>query len=115
MLATLAQAGIRDEAVAAAIRGTRGRLVQLNKRLLLRLRDVAGLTPHWWWQSAFDFRDEDISEQLAYMTDRVGADTYLSGPSGRRYLNEEPFRERGIAIRYHDYEGPTHSAVWLLK
>lgn len=35
----------------------------------------------------------------------LGADEYLSGPSGKSYLDESAFAEAGIAVRYVDYSG----------
>lgn len=52
-----------------------------------------------------------ISERLAMMAAELGGDTYLSGPSGFRYLDEQPFAERGIAVEYWDYHGPNDCAV----
>lgn len=39
---------------------------------------------------------------------QVGATTYLSGPFGRRYLEEPEFCKAGIAIEYHDFVHPTY-------
>lgn len=49
-----------------------------------------------------------ISEQLAAMTAEVGGTVWLSGPSGRNYLDEQPFEERGVEVRYFDYQGETN-------
>ena len=38
----------------------------------------------------------------------VGATTYLSGPFGRDYLDEEKFFQAGIKIEYHDYVHPVY-------
>jgi len=38
----------------------------------------------------------------------VGADTYLSGPVGRGYLDVEDFNSAGIALHYHDYHHPRY-------
>lgn len=46
-----------------------------------------------------------ISERLAMMVEEVGGDVYLSGPSGRGYLNEQPFVERGIRVDYWSHDG----------
>jgi WbqC-like protein family len=36
----------------------------------------------------------------------AGAHTYLSGPLGRDYLQEDEFAAAGIEVRYHDYAHP---------
>lgn len=55
-----------------------------------------------------------ISYRLAAMVEEVGCDTYLSGPSGRRYLDEKPFRDRGIAVDYWEFAGPNRCALELV-
>ena len=45
------------------------------------------------------------AERLVALCRRVGADTYLSGPSARSYLDEGAFARAGIAVRYMDYTG----------
>ena len=40
---------------------------------------------------------------------KVGATTYLSGPFGREYLDEEAFSRAGIELKYHDYVHPTYT------
>lgn len=52
-----------------------------------------------------------ISERIAEMVAAVGGTTYLSGPSGRRYLDEIPFRERDIDVAYFDWAGDNPCAL----
>lgn len=47
-------------------------------------------------------------ELVLNLLDAVGAKTYLSGPFGRTYLNEAKFQERGIVLRYHDFQHPVY-------
>lgn len=47
-----------------------------------------------------------ISERLARMVAELGGTTYLSGPSGLKYLDETPFLELGIRVDYFDWDGP---------
>lgn len=54
-----------------------------------------------------------ISERLASMTEELGGDIYLSGPSGRNYLDEGPFKERGIAVEYWHHHGPNPCSLAL--
>lgn len=39
---------------------------------------------------------------------KTGATTYLSGPSGRDYLDESPFKASGIEVEYHDFKHPVY-------
>jgi hypothetical protein len=105
------------EAVCAEILRPYRLLVGLNLALL---RLLLGRSPAWHFQSHLDgghavaaVSDErvallPISERLAMMTAELGGDTYLSGPSGFRYLDETPFCERGIAVRYFTYTQATN-------
>jgi hypothetical protein len=38
--------------------------------------------------------------------------TYISGPFGRDYLDEEKFAAAGIDIRYQDYEHPVYPQLY---
>lgn len=38
----------------------------------------------------------------------VGATTYVSGPSGRDYLDVRPFEESGIAVTFHEFAHPAY-------
>lgn len=51
------------------------------------------------------------SELVLNLCRAVGADTYLSGPLGRDYLDELHFRDAGITIRYHDYVHPVYPQI----
>jgi hypothetical protein len=42
----------------------------------------------------------------------TGADVYLSGVSGRDYLDEAPFREAGIAVRYQEFKHPVYAQAF---
>jgi len=103
-------------------------LVGLNVALLRRLLDDLEIATPWVFQSHLESGkhfgplvtdDHDqllaVSERLALMTAEVGADVWLSGPSGRNYLDERPFRERGIDVVYFDHVGPNASAVELVR
>ena len=59
-------------------------------------------------------RYDDVSEGLAAMTAEVGGTVWLSGPSGRNYLDEAPFAARGIEVRYFEHVGPNPCALELL-
>ena len=45
------------------------------------------------------------TERLVSICQQAGADTYVSGPSARAYLDAECFAAAGIALQYFDYAG----------
>ncbi|MEL6751123.1 MAG: WbqC family protein [Pseudomonadota bacterium] len=61
--------------------------------------------------------DMDVSgdriERLVDICKLLGADTYVSGPAARAYLDETPFEEAGITVEWFDYSGyPTYAQPW---
>jgi hypothetical protein len=44
------------------------------------------------------------SQLLCELVQAVGGTTYLSGPSGRAYLEEDVFAEQGIKLEYHQFD-----------
>lgn len=109
-----------------AINRPYGLLVGLNLALMRVVFGELGVDCEWVFQSHLDgghavvaVSDDrehllPISERLAMMVAEVGGTTYLSGPSGRRYLDECPFHERGIEVDYWHHEGPNPCALSLL-
>lgn len=52
------------------------------------------------------------SEMILNICSRLQADEYLSGPFGRDYLEQDKFKEKGIDIRFHDYQMMEYPQVW---
>ena len=92
-------------------------LAGLNAALLRHLVADLGIQAEEHYQSHLGAgRYDDTSEGLAEMVAELGGTVWLSGPSGRNYLDERPFTARGIQVRFFDYEGDTNpTAVELLK
>lgn len=104
------------EPFAEAIRRPYKLLAGLNEHLLQVLLAELGVAVEHHSQSRLGSgRYDDTSEGLAEMVAEVGGSVWLSGPSGRAYLDEGPFRERGIEVRYFQHEGSNPSAVELLR
>jgi hypothetical protein len=78
-------------------------LASLNLCLLRVL--LADADTEWTLQTSISLMQAlPISTRLAAMVKFLGGDVYLSGPSGRKYLDEIPFIARGIEVRY--FESP---------
>lgn len=101
------------------------RLVALNVAVLARLLPALGVETAWHFQSHLDSGElvaavggrrelAPISERLAGMVAELGGDRYLSGPSGRGYLDEAPFRRLGIEVGYFQWGGPNPSSAEAL-
>jgi hypothetical protein len=58
--------------------------------------------------SALGVEATDPSERLVAICRAVGADTYLAGRDGARYMDAERFAAAGIALRYQHYKHPAY-------
>lgn len=102
-------------------------LVGLNVALLRVVLDAVGSEAVWAFQSHLDgghavVSQSDsatelapISQRLAMMVAELGGTHYLSGPSGKRYLDETPFLELGIAVDYWEHHGDNPCALELVR
>lgn len=93
-------------------------LAGLNHRLLQILVGHLDVTTEQHFQSHLGAgRYEATSEGLAEMVAELGGDVWLSGPSGRNYLDERPFADRGILVDYFDWPTgrPNPSAIELVR
>lgn len=92
------------------------RLCGLNARIMRVLLDALCVRTVEHYQSHLGAgRYEFTSEGLAAMVAEVGGTVWLSGPSGRNYLDEAPFLERGIRVEYWAHSGPNPCALELLR
>lgn len=101
------------------------RLVSLNVAVLARLLPALEVRAAWHFQSHLDSGEAvtavggrrelaPISVRLAGMVAELGGDVYLSGPSGRGYLDETPFLRLGIRVDYFRWDGPNPSSAEAL-
>lgn len=100
-------------------------LVGLNAAILGVLLGELGYRGEQHWQSHLDDVHSvpvvserrsalaPISERIAQMVSTLGGTVYVSGPSGRNYLDEAPFQERSITVEYWSHAGPNPCALEL--
>ena len=89
--------------------GGHTRLVDLNLNLIQYFRHQLGISVPM-VRSSTMVVEGNRSELLLSICKSLGADTYLSGPSGRDYLDTALFSASGVAIDYHAFKHPTYSA-----
>ena len=87
--------------------GTWEHLVELNIAIIEFMLSAFGLNRTIIRSSTLPVQGQR-SELLADICTSVGARTYLSGVSGRDYLNEQLFDAAGIAVRYQEFTHPTY-------
>ena len=78
------------------------RLVDLNVALIRAVADRLGITTRLVLASELDVTGSS-TRLMVSLTRAVGGDVYLSGPTGREYLEPELFDAAGLELRYHEF------------
>ncbi len=82
-------------------------LAQFNQGAIREMVAQLGLETELVLASSLGARGRG-SQHLLELVQQVGGDVYLSGASGRQYLDEAIFAEAGIQVRYQEFEYPTY-------
>jgi WbqC-like protein family len=80
------------------------RLSEINRRLLEEVCRMLGIETTLSWSTDYEAEGAK-TERLISLCKAAGADTYLSGPLAREYLDEERFAEAGVRLEYMEYSG----------
>jgi hypothetical protein len=102
----LGRARYRDELlelVEPVYAGRCGKLVDFNVRLIRAVIARLGIDTRLVMASDLDAPGSS-SLLMLNLTRAVGGDVYLSGPTGRDYLEPETFPAAGVELRYHGFE-----------
>lgn len=95
--------------LAALISGSDTHLARLNVRILRYLFDHLGIRTPLVLASELDLPSglggSDLLREIVKLT---GGTTYLSGPSGRDYLDVEAFSQDDIHVDFHDFDHPIY-------
>lgn len=102
--------------IAAALESS-NRLLDVSEASTLALLNLLGWPGTHSRSSDFTVR-RGRSERLTDLTARIGADLYLCGRGGAKYLDERPFADQGITVSYirpvQDPAAPTDPRVTCL-
>lgn len=101
----------KDDRLYDILRFPYPRLFQLNQNMFWLMWDRLGLERPYVVHQSLLRPAGDVSEQHASMVEHMGGTVYMSGPTGRKYLDETPFTLRGIEVRYWKHEGPNPSIL----
>lgn len=88
------------------------KLVDLNCRLIDFFRKALGIGNRILRSSELS-PEGKRSTLLLDICKKLDATVYLSGPSGRDYLEKEIFAEAGIALEYHEFHPPVYPAKFF--
>jgi len=79
-------------------------LSQINYRFIIAICQILGIRTTI--SRSMDYNlVGDKTDRLVHLCKQAGATAYVSGPSAKAYLDEEVFRNEGIAVAYIDYSG----------
>lgn len=88
------------------------RLADLNEALIKVIYDILPIRGVQFIQASELNVSGESTELLVNICKAVGADTYLSGPSGQKYMDVELFEKEGISLRYSDFKHATYTQLW---
>jgi hypothetical protein len=79
-------------------------LTDVNAIFLIGICETLGLKTKITRDTSYPARGVK-TERLLEIVRAADADRYLSGPSARTYLDEQPFKAAGISVEWMDYQG----------
>lgn len=83
----------------------------LDEYCITAISKILGIKVDFLRSSDFTLKGDRI-ERLMDLLQKVGADEYVSGPSGREYLEEKRFESEGIKLVYKQYSYPEYHQLW---
>ncbi|MFC1907381.1 WbqC family protein [Chloroflexota bacterium] len=86
-------------------------LSKLNIALIFTIRELLGIDTELLIASDLSLNDRNKggTEGVFNICESLGATAYLSGQGGKDYLDEMPFRERGIEVKYQNFHHPVYN------
>lgn len=87
------------------------KLLDLNRTILEHLARRIGIEVQFKLSSELGVEGKG-TDLLVQVCKRLHADVYLSGSAGRKYLQEDTFRDSGISLRYCSYHPEVYPQLW---
>lgn len=86
-------------------------LAEMNRRLLDACVQLLGISTEFVPVSQLGIHGNS-TEMLVNICKAVGADRYLSGPGGRKYMDIDLFAEHGIDVIFQEYDHPEYNQLY---
>lgn len=87
-------------------------LSEVNTHFIKTLCSMIGIETQIVHVTDMSVRGDRI-ERLVDICQQLGADTYVSGPAAKAYIDETVFQDAGINIEWFDYlHYPTYNQLW---
>src|SRR4051794_4337234 len=83
---------------------TEAGLSAINYKWIAAVCDILGIRTRLTWSMDYALAEQP-TERLVGICRQAGADTYVSGPSARAYIDEAVFDSAKIKLVYFDYAG----------
>ena len=87
-----------------------GKLADLNSAIIIWGLGKLDIAPKILAASELGVEDKS-STLLARLCEKIGAETYLSGISGKDYLDESEFLSRGVRVEYQEFHHPVYPQI----
>lgn len=84
------------------------RLADFNETIICYLFKELGIKAPIYKSSDYNFKGQK-TDLIIEMCKELNADTHLSGPGGRRYVDEEKFKINGINNKFSDFKHPVYA------
>jgi hypothetical protein len=88
-------------------------LYQMNRTFIEKIsRDILGIKTSF--GDSMDYEVQGVKQdRLISMIEKTGADTYISGPAAKNYINEEEFLRHDICVEWMNYSGyPVYPQIY---
>jgi hypothetical protein len=87
-------------------------LSELNMASVMLLKDLLGIQSKTVVASRLHVISDDPSRRLVDICVGLGADTYLAGTDGIRYMNVDMFRDAGINVTFQEFHHPVYPQMF---
>ena len=87
-------------------------LADINVHIADYLTEALGLTDKKFVLASELETREGSTERLIDICQQLGADAYLSGKDGAKYIELELFKQEGIQVAFQDYEHPRYDQLY---
>ncbi|MBL50694.1 MAG: hypothetical protein CMG57_01895 [Candidatus Marinimicrobia bacterium] len=78
-------------------------LSDINYRFITAINELLGITTKIKWSMDYDINVNGSTEKLIHIYNQTSANTYLSGPIAKEYMDIELFEKKGISIEWMNY------------
>jgi hypothetical protein len=86
------------------------RLVDLNVHIIQYFLKVLAIATKIHFESALRTENQG-TDRVIELCQKLGATTYLSGQGGKDYLEEDKFAKAGITLQYQDFRHPAYQQL----